>query len=232
VVSLISGLKSRLGIDMAAILTLDSICPLAMVRAFPGVSSTWDVEAVQQLAIARVASYLNIPVHTIADNDNPFVEREITETLDGTGYDWLYMSMYPVISVSSIKLDNTTQDFTCSKRQADSVEVWIMDDPVIGKYCGYLRRKDNQIWQKGDNNYEITYTAGFATSGGSADAVAFPLGLASIIAELAALFVTNPQAIAMAKVDVVQYNYGLTKVEKVIERIYTSLDRYRRKPLL
>lgn len=77
----------------------------------------------------------------------------VTELYDGKNYDTLNLRGYPVISITSVTVNNVLQDAATYR---------LKPTPNGGDDAGLLQRK-NMVWQRGWANISIVYTWGYAS---------------------------------------------------------------------
>lgn len=76
------------------------------------------------------------------------INSQYAEIYDGDGTDTLFLEHYPIVAISSLKLDGEALD---------------SDDYYIYPYKGYIRLADS-VFTKDYQNIEITYTAGWGVT--------------------------------------------------------------------
>lgn len=96
--------------------------------------------------VSRASKFIQSQTH------RQLVETTYEETIDGEGVKELYLSEYPVISVSSIVVDDTTVYDGSSQ---DGNDYYIYND------SGLIIR--DIAWEEDYQNIVVTYDAGYAT---------------------------------------------------------------------
>lgn len=100
-----------------------------------------------------------------------------TETLDGNDRQSIRLTGYPVISVTSVKVGDSTLDSADYRVRKDS-PAW------AGENAGILERK-GAVWPSGWDNVEVTYEWGYTSPPGSVAQVAEELVVDALRAAVA-----------------------------------------------
>lgn len=85
--------------------------------------------------------------------------------LDGTGYEYLYLPNYPIISLTSVKV-SSTRDFDDTDPLTEGEDYLVYSDAGILKRIWITEgiwASDSVVWDKGSGNIQVIYKAGYET---------------------------------------------------------------------
>ena len=185
----------------------------AKVKEFMGIThSDWD--ALIASLITRMSSFIEDYCGV------PFSSTDYTdERYDGLEFNGgvLRLKNYPIISVASL-YDDTSRDFQSDALIATDDYVWYADEGVV-------RMVDGGVFNEGEQNIKITYTAGYTEVPSAIDQVCIELVTAKLKDRGMSGLVQSEKLGRWS----VTYWRG-TKIE-VSASALEALERYRRKDL-
>lgn len=187
-------------------LTRDNIVTTVQIENTGGLT-TGDISTeFRDRVLARASAILNDVPGAISDTNSTFLEQAYTETvyMDGKK-SLLRLSHGPVVLVSTVKLNGTTQDYTVKKAWESGIDVWIKDNPTVGIYNWWALEKHYGNWAKG--YWEITYTAGYDNAGATYDN-SVPEGLRDAIIALALYMHNTEGSQGLSNVKIGDIGYG------------------------
>jgi len=139
------------------------------------------------------------------------------ERYNGNNEKFLFLRNYPIISVSSVTMDDET--VTAASAYTDYDKYWI--EPILNgsKYEGVLFLENK--WNKGDRNIVISYTGGYATIPGKLRRAAISLAKE--------YYHMLRNATGLKSESIGDYSYTMDLMnDKVISKVEIDLQEFKR----
>ena len=136
-----------------------------------------------------------------------------SEKYNGDGTDTLLLKQYPIITVTSIYIDNTLLSSTCYDDTTNKVSGLYLNQ-------GKIVLIDGSTFTTGTQNIWITYNAGYAT---------IPADISLIATQMICELYNNPTGVTSERIGQYSVSYGSIAEGKISPRYAAILDKYKKR---
>lgn len=162
-------------------------------------------------------SFLQVSLDSSVASVENYCNRKLTygeyiQYSNGNGKDELFVTNYPLISVTSIEVFNGFDSWNNLFLTSDSDSLPLFIIPELNK----IKLTQGFYFSKGQNNIKISYTSGFADSTNGATVGQIYNDIKSVILEMSAHFYNNSSYSGKASLGIHSLNVNSAVSESVV----------------